>query len=84
MDHLLELLITVAIHKLFNSKKIRNDIAITGEITLEGNITAIGGLDLKIMGGIKAGIKHFIYPKENNKDYSFIYHEKDRMKKNKI
>lgn len=67
--------ITVALHSLFNSKKIRNDIAITGEITLDGSITAIGGLDLKIMGGIKAGIKHFIYPKENNKDFS-LFHEK--------
>ena len=67
--------ITVALHSLFNSKKIRNDIAITGEITLDGSITAIGGLDLKILGGIKAGIKHFIYPKENNKDFT-LFHEK--------
>ena len=67
--------ITIALHSLFNSKKIRNDIAITGEITLDGSITAIGGLDLKIMGGIKAGIKHFIYPKENNKDFN-LFHEK--------
>ena len=65
--------ITVAIHSLFNSKKIKNDIAITGEITLEGNITAIGGLDLKILGGIKAGIKHFIFPKQNNKEYKLFY-----------
>ena len=61
--------ITTAIYSLFNNKKINNTIAITGEINLQGEVTAIGGLDMKIMGGIKAGIKTFIYPKENNREY---------------
>ena len=41
----------------------------TGEITLQGRITAIGGLDLKILGGIRSGVKHFIYPSENSKEF---------------
>ena len=57
--------ITTAIYSLFNSKPIPNDIAITGEITLKGDITAIGGLYEKIHGGIQAGIKTFIIPKQN-------------------
>ena len=61
--------ITTAIYSLFNNKKINNTIAITGEINLQGEVTAIGGLDIKITGGIKSGIKTFIYPKENNRDY---------------
>ena len=61
--------ITVAIYSLLNDKKIKNTLAITGEINLQGNVTAIGGLDIKILGGIRAGIKEFIYPKENNKDF---------------
>tara|TARA_Y100001958_G_scaffold48682_2_gene32557 strand:- start:10096 stop:13536 length:3441 start_codon:yes stop_codon:yes gene_type:complete len=61
--------ITTAIFSLFTGKKIRADIAITGEICLQGNITAIGGLDLKILGGIRAGVKEFIFPKENFDDY---------------
>ena len=61
--------ITTAIYSLLNDKKIKNTIAITGEITLMGNVTAIGGLDLKILGGIAAGIKEFIYPTENNEDF---------------
>jgi ATP-dependent Lon protease len=61
--------ITVAIYSLLNSKKIKNNIAITGEINLQGNVTAIGGLDLKILGGIKAGVKHFIFPGENKTDF---------------
>ena len=48
------------------------------EITLDGNVTAIGGLDLKILGGIKAGVKEFIYPVENEKDFnSFMEKYKD-------
>ena len=35
---------------------------------LQGTITEIGGLELKIMGGLKAGIKTFIYPKDNKGD----------------
>ncbi len=61
--------ITVTIYSLFNNRKIKNTIAITGEINLDGHVTEIGGLDLKILGGIKAGVKEFIYPKENHKDY---------------
>jgi len=57
--------ITTAIYSLFNNKNIDNTIAITGEINLQGEVTAIGGLDMKISGGIKAGVKTFIYPKEN-------------------
>ena len=61
--------ITIAIYSLLNKKKIKNNIAITGEINLQGTVSAIGGLELKILGGLKAGIKTFIYPTENQKDY---------------
>jgi ATP-dependent Lon protease len=45
-------------------------VAITGEICLQGRVTAIGGLELKILGGIRAGVKTFIYPQENKKDFN--------------
>ena len=61
--------ITTCIYSLLNKKKIKKDIAITGEINLQGYVTAIGGLHLKILGGIKAGVKEFIYPTENKDDY---------------
>ena len=61
--------ITVVLYSLFSNRKIKNDIAITGEICLQGRVTAIGGLDLKILGGIRAGVKTFIYPSENNQDF---------------
>jgi len=61
--------ITVAIYSIFNNKEIKHDIAITGEINLQGQVTPIGGLDIKIIGGIKAGVKTFLYPKGNERDY---------------
>jgi ATP-dependent Lon protease len=45
----------------------------TGEIQMSGHITAIGGLNYKILGSIKAGVKEFIYPKENKKDFDEFY-----------
>jgi ATP-dependent Lon protease len=61
--------ITMVLYSLFSGRKIKNDVAITGEICLQGRVTAIGGLELKILGGIRAGVKTFIYPKENDKDF---------------
>ena len=61
--------ITAAIFSIFNNKKIKNNLAITGEINLQGEVTAIGGLDLKIVGGIRAGIKTFLYPEANHRDF---------------
>ena len=61
--------ITVVMYSLFTGQPIKHDLAITGEICLSGRVTAIGGLDLKILGGIKAGVKTFLFPKENQKDF---------------
>ena len=62
--------ITVAIYSLLNQKPVLNNVAITGEINLQGEVTAIGGLDLKILGGIKAGIKTFLYPARNKREFT--------------
>jgi len=75
--------ITISIYSLLNDKKIKNTIAITGEINLQGKVTAIGGLKLKILGGIKAGITEFIFPKDNEKDFKKFmdkHGEKDIIK----
>ena len=61
--------ISIALFSLLNNKKIKNNIAITGEINLQGFVTAIGGLHLKILGGVRAGIKVFFFPKENQKQF---------------
>ena len=64
--------ITTAIYSLFNNISLPNDVAITGEITLKGDVNAIGGLYEKISGGIKAGITTFIIPKQNERDYNEV------------
>jgi ATP-dependent Lon protease len=75
--------ITVALISLFTRRPIRNDVAITGEMCLQGNVTAIGGLDLKILGGIRGGVKRFLFPKENEKafnDFMEEFGDKDVVK----
>tara|TARA_B100000902_G_scaffold62851_1_gene69761 strand:- start:3788 stop:7060 length:3273 start_codon:yes stop_codon:yes gene_type:complete len=61
--------ITTVLYSLFTNKKIDNKVAITGEMDIRGNVTIIGGLDLKIIGGITAGVTKFIFPKDNIPDY---------------
>ena len=73
----------MVLYSLFSNKKIRNDVAITGEICLQGKVTAIGGLDLKILGGIRSGVKRFLFPKENERDFKDFmekYGNKDIVK----
>jgi len=75
--------ITTCVYSLLNDIPIRNDIAITGEMNLQGQVTAIGGLDLKILGGITAGVKLFLFPKENERDFEDFmkeWGEKDIVK----
>ena len=70
--------ITTAIYSILNNIKIKNYIAITGEISFDGFVTEIGGLDIKILGAIKAGVKEILFPVENTKDYNnFIEKYKD-------
>jgi ATP-dependent Lon protease len=61
--------IALSIYSLFNNAPIIQDVAITGEINLQGEITAIGGLETKILGGIRAGVTFFMYPKANILDF---------------
>ena len=64
--------ITCAIYSIFTGKKIKHNIAITGEINLQGQVTEIGGLENKIEGAKKAGVTLILYPKENEKDIILI------------
>jgi endopeptidase La len=60
--------LTVVLYSILTGKEIRNDIAITGEINLKGQVTAIGGLEEKLQGAKKAGVKLVLFPKENIKN----------------
>ena len=67
--------ITTVLYSRLNNIKIPNHIAITGEIDLRGKVTAIGGLNLKILGGIRAGVTTFLFPEENIKDFELFKDE---------
>ena len=60
--------ITLALYSLLTNRKIKNDVAMTGEINLQGRITAIGGLEEKLEGARKSGCTLALVPKENEKD----------------
>jgi ATP-dependent Lon protease len=51
---------------------VRSDVAMTGEITLRGEITAIGGLKEKLLAALRGGIKTVLIPQENAKDLQEI------------
>ena len=53
-------------------KPIRNDVAMTGEISLTGKVLAVGGIKEKIMAARRAGITHVILPDSNRRDYDEI------------
>jgi len=61
--------ITLSLYSLLNNKPITNTVSMTGETNLQGRITAIGGLDSKILGSIRAGVKKILYPVENQTDF---------------
>jgi ATP-dependent Lon protease len=66
-------IITLVLYSLLNNAPIKAHFAMTGEIQMSGHVTAIGGLNHKILGSLKAGVKEFVYPKENKKDFDEFY-----------
>jgi ATP-dependent Lon protease len=51
---------------------VKSDVAMTGEITLRGKVTAIGGLKEKLLAAMRGGIRTVIIPEENRKDLADI------------
>jgi Lon-like ATP-dependent protease len=54
------------------NKSIRNDLAMTGEVSLTGKVLPVGGIKEKIMGARRAGVKTIILPMANQRDYEEI------------
>lgn len=64
--------LTTAIYSALTNKLVRSDVAMTGEVTLRGNVLAIGGLKEKSISAHRSGIKKIIIPKDNEKDIDDI------------
>lgn len=64
--------IATAVFSALTGKGVRNDVAMTGEITLRGKVLPIGGLKEKSLAAMRAGIKKVLIPVDNMKDLDDI------------
>lgn len=73
--------ITTAIISSLTNRKVNNDVAMTGEVSLRGNAIAIGGLREKSLAALRSGIKTIIVPLDNKPNVEELPKEvKDKMK----
>jgi ATP-dependent Lon protease len=68
--------LTLALYSLLTNRKIKNNVAMTGEINLQGKVTIIGGLEEKLEGAKRAGVTLALVPKDNQK-YLDKIHERN-------
>ena len=60
--------VTLVIASVMSERPIRNDIAMTGEVTLRGKVLAVGGIKEKVSAAYRAGLRTILIPRENKKD----------------
>jgi ATP-dependent Lon protease len=61
-----------ALVSVLTGRKVKADVAMTGEITLRGEITPIGGLKEKMLAALRGGIKTVIIPDDNERELSEV------------
>src|SRR5207245_10350607 len=67
--------IVVALTSLLTQRRVRSDVAMTGEISLRGRVLPVGGIKEKVLAANRAGIKHVIMPEPNRKDWADLPYE---------
>jgi ATP-dependent Lon protease len=63
------LTIVAALASLLTQRKVRSDIAMTGEISLRGRVLRVGGIKEKVLAAARSGLKHVILPATNRNDW---------------
>jgi len=62
----------VSVASLLSGRKVRDDVAMTGEISLRGLVLPVGGIKEKVLAALRAGIKCVMLPARNRKDFEDI------------
>ncbi|MBW7898796.1 Lon protease 2 [Candidatus Brocadiaceae bacterium B188] len=70
----------MALISLLTERRAKREVALTGEITLTGNVLPVGGVKEKVLAAIRAGVKAIVLPAKNKDDYEEI----DKEIRNKI
>ncbi|MFM1943263.1 MAG: to ATP-dependent protease La [Verrucomicrobiota bacterium] len=75
------LTLTLALASLFSQRRLRSDLAMTGEISLRGRVLPVGGIKEKVLAANRAGLRQVILPEDNRKDWTEVPAEvRQRMK----
>ena len=73
--------LTVALASLLTRRRVRSDLAMTGEISLRGRVLPVGGIKEKVLAANRAGLRQVVLPDENRKDWGEVPEEvRSRMK----
>ncbi len=67
--------IVIALVSAMTKRAVRNDVAVTGEISLRGRVLPVGGVREKVLAAHRAGIKHVLLPRENERDLDELSEE---------
>ena len=59
-----------ALASLYSNKSVRDDVAMTGELTLSGLVLPVGGIREKVLAAHRTGIRHVILPRDNESDFA--------------
>jgi ATP-dependent Lon protease len=75
------LTIVAALASLFTRRRVRSDLAMTGEISLRGRVLRVGGIKEKVLAAARSGLKMVILPEQNRNDWLEVPVEvRDKMK----
>jgi ATP-dependent Lon protease len=61
--------ITAALASLLSKRRVRTDVAMTGEISLRGRVLRVGGVKEKVLAAVRFGVKHVVLPEQNKADW---------------